>query len=139
MEPYTYHLHLHPSHLTLPAPNHSRTSSSSSSSAPYSTTRPPSPYTPHILTLLVVSFPFLAFIISLPSFPVRGVCLHGRSVCPSRTYHINGMEADRRADMESIVILSRFPLEIVVCEDKVAGGKEERGGILKYWRRPFRR
>jgi hypothetical protein len=77
MEPYTYHLHLHPSHLT-PASNHSRTSSSSSSSStPYSTTRPPSPYTPHILTLLVVSFPFLAFIISFPSFPIRGVCLIG--------------------------------------------------------------
>ena len=78
MEPFTYHLHLHPSHLTSPAPNHSRTSSkSSSSSTAYSTTRPPSPYTPHILTLLVVSFPFLAFIVSLPSFPIRGVCLVG--------------------------------------------------------------
>ena len=76
MEPYTYHLHLHPSHLT-PAPNHSRTSNSSSSSTPYSTTHPPSPYTPLILTLLVVLFPFLAFIISLPSFPIRGVCLIG--------------------------------------------------------------
>ena len=75
VEPYTYHLHLHPSHLPTPAPNHSRApSSSSSSSVP---TRPPSPYTPHILTLLVVSFPFLAFIISLPSFPIRGVCLIG--------------------------------------------------------------
>ena len=74
MEPYTYHLHLHPSHLTPPAPSHSRTSSSSSSST---STRPSSPYTPHILTLLVVSFPFLAFIISLPSFPIRGVCLIG--------------------------------------------------------------
>ena len=78
IEPYTYHLHLHPSHLTPPAPNHSRTSSSSSSSSiPYSSTHPPSPYTPHILTLLVISFPFLAFIISLPSFPIRGVCLIG--------------------------------------------------------------
>ena len=76
IEPYAYHLHLHPSHLTPPASKQSRTSSSSSStSTPYSTTRPPSPYTPHILTLLVVSFPFLAFIISLPSFPIRGVCL----------------------------------------------------------------
>ena len=79
MEPYTYHLHLHPSHLTPPAPKntrkHSRTSSSSSSSS--TPTRPPSPYTPHILTLLVISFPFLAFIISLPSFPIRGVCLIG--------------------------------------------------------------
>ena len=46
-ELYTHHLH--PSHLTLL--NHSRTSSSSSSSStPYFTTRPPSPYTPHILT-----------------------------------------------------------------------------------------
>ena len=75
MEPYTYHLHLHPSHLTTPSTSHSRTSSSSSSSSV--PTRPPSPYTPHILTLLVVSFPFLAFIISLPSFPIRSVCLIG--------------------------------------------------------------
>ena len=70
-EPYTYHLRLHPSHLSR------ANSSSSSSSTAYSATRPPSPYTPHILTLLVVSFPFLAFIISLPSFPVRYVCLIG--------------------------------------------------------------
>ena len=71
MEPYTYHLYLHPSHLTT---NQSRTPISSSSSTPI---RPPSPYTPHILTLLVISFPFLAFIISLPFFPIRGVCLIG--------------------------------------------------------------
>ncbi|KAF8805325.1 hypothetical protein BYT27DRAFT_7169455 [Phlegmacium glaucopus] len=79
IEPYTHHLHLHPSHLTSsPAAGHRRTNSnSSSSSTPYPVTRPPSPYTPHLLTLLVVSFPFLAFIISLPSFPIRGVCLMG--------------------------------------------------------------
>ena len=28
-----------------------------------------------------------------------------------------------------------FPLEVVICEDE-AGGKGERGGILKYWRKP---
>ena len=79
MEPYTYHLHLHPSHLTpSPAVTDRRTNSSpSSSSTPHSVTRPPSPYTPHLLTLLVISFPFLTFIISLPSFPIRGVCLIG--------------------------------------------------------------
>ena len=43
----------------------------------YSATRHPSPYTPHILALLIVSFPLLVFIISLPSFPIRGVCLIG--------------------------------------------------------------
>jgi hypothetical protein len=67
---------------------------------------------------------------------------HGRSVRPSstyRTYHprsTNSMEVDIRADLESAFILSRFPLEIVVCDDK-AGEKGERGGILKYWRKPF--
>jgi hypothetical protein len=100
----------------------------SSSSAPYSTTchTPPGPC---ILTLLVVSFLFLEFIIYLPSFPIRGVCLmdgllpsfltsmdaHGRSVRPSSTYHPRftdsmDSEADRGIDMESTVILSRFPL-----------------------------
>ena len=47
-----------------------------SSSTPYSTTRPP-----RILTLLqvVASFLFQTFIISLPSFAVRGVYLIGLS------------------------------------------------------------
>jgi hypothetical protein len=34
------------------------------------------------------------------------------------------MEADRRADVEITVILSRFPLEIVVCENKEKGSEE---------------
>jgi hypothetical protein len=52
---------------------------------------------------------------------------HGRSVCPSSTYHprsTNTMEADRRADVEITVILSSFPLEIVVCKNKEKENEE---------------
>ena len=42
------------------------------------------------------------------------------------------MEADRRADMESTVILSK----LWIYEVK-AGGKGERGWLVKYWRKPF--
>ena len=59
-------------HPTIVAP-----SSSSFSSTSYTIICPPSLYTPHILKLLVVIFPFLEFIISLPSFPIYGVCLIG--------------------------------------------------------------
>ena len=36
------------------------------------------------------------------------------------------MEVDRSAEMKITVILSKFPLEIVICENK-AGGKESEG------------
>ena len=51
----------------------------------------------------------------------------GRGGRPSCTYHAwstNGMEAGRRADMESTVILSRSPFENVVFEDKREGKGE---------------
>ena len=96
MEPYAYQPHLYTTHST-PAPNHV---------ALLQVLHLPQPFTPppvlHLHTLLVVSFPFLALIISLPSFPIRGVCLiggimpflldpsmyvQGKSIHPSSTYH----------------------------------------------------
>ncbi|KAF9447007.1 hypothetical protein P691DRAFT_672356 [Macrolepiota fuliginosa MF-IS2] len=64
-QPYTYHLSLTPLHLTP------STSNISSHASP--TTR--SPYTPQILTLLVVTFFPLLVLIHLPTFPIREVAL----------------------------------------------------------------
>lgn len=61
-EPHVHHLILSPAHFKDTPP---RGSSS----------RPLSPYTPHILALLLLSFPVLAFVVALPNFPVREVCL----------------------------------------------------------------
>lgn len=66
-EPYTYHLSLTPQHLTP------STSNISAHVSP--TTR--SPYTPHILTLLVVTFFPILILIHLPNFPIREVALIG--------------------------------------------------------------
>ncbi|PPQ99656.1 hypothetical protein CVT26_009190 [Gymnopilus dilepis] len=98
IEPYVHHLILTPQHLA-PRPStttsssshsHTRTQSQSSSantsttntqppppSAPQNSRFPYSPYPPHILTLLVLSFVPLLFIIHLPAFPIREVCLVG--------------------------------------------------------------
>jgi hypothetical protein len=57
-QPYTHHLSLTPSQLS------STTSAKSSS-----------PYTPHILTLLVVTFFPVLILIHLPGFPIREVAL----------------------------------------------------------------
>ncbi|TEB22947.1 hypothetical protein FA13DRAFT_1640431 [Coprinellus micaceus] len=65
IEPHIHHFVLSPTHFR------------DSDSHPSPATRPTSPYTPHILALLAVSFPFLAFVISLPSFPIRLVFLIG--------------------------------------------------------------
>ena len=66
VEPYLHHLCLTPAHLAAAR------SGNLASSPP-----PRSPYTPHILTLLVVSFFPLLFILHLPWFPIREVCLFG--------------------------------------------------------------
>jgi hypothetical protein len=59
-----------------PAPNHSQVLQPLT---PLRVRHLHTPRTSYLVTLLVVSFPFLAFrvIISLPSFPIRGVCLIG--------------------------------------------------------------
>lgn len=67
IEPYTYHLSLSPAHFSATRTQGSISTHPSPSSH--------SPYTPHILTLLAVSFPPLLFFISLPAFPIRDVCL----------------------------------------------------------------
>ncbi|KAF8177855.1 integral peroxisomal membrane peroxin-domain-containing protein [Pholiota molesta] len=56
VQPYLYHLYLTPD---IVSPTSARQS----------------PYTPHILTVLVLSFFPLLFIINLPHFPIREVCL----------------------------------------------------------------
>ena len=56
--PHLYHLRLTPQHL-----------SSTTQRSPQS-----SPYTPHILALLAISFFPLLFVIHLPLFPIREVC-----------------------------------------------------------------
>lgn len=56
VQPYMYHLYLTPD-----------------TGSPTSVRQ--SPYTPHILTVLVLSFFPLLFIINLPHFPIREVCL----------------------------------------------------------------
>jgi hypothetical protein len=65
VQPYTYHLSLSPQHLTP------STSNISTHASP--TTR--SPYTPHILTLLLVTFFPLLILIHLPAIPIREVAL----------------------------------------------------------------
>lgn len=67
IEPYTYHLSLSPAHFSATRTQGSISTHPSPSSH--------SPYTPHILTFLIVSFPPLLFLISLPAFPIRQVCL----------------------------------------------------------------
>ena len=66
IEPYAYHLSLSPAHFATRTQGSISTHPSPSSH---------SPYTPHILTFLIVSFPPLLFLISLPAFPIRQVCL----------------------------------------------------------------
>ncbi|KAF8965902.1 hypothetical protein BDZ97DRAFT_1810220 [Flammula alnicola] len=61
-EPYIYHLYLTPAHLST---THQR-SNPTSSAQPPPTAR--SPYTTHILTLLILFFFPLLFIIHLPTF-----------------------------------------------------------------------
>ncbi|XP_006460480.1 hypothetical protein AGABI2DRAFT_184925 [Agaricus bisporus var. bisporus H97] len=56
-QPYAYHLSLTPSQLSSP------------------TTTKSSPYTPHILTILVVTFFPLLILVHLPGFPIREVAL----------------------------------------------------------------
>jgi len=61
VEPYMYHLYLTPAHL-------------STQFGPPSLP-PRSPYTAHVLTLLVLTFPPLLFVVHLPWFPMREICL----------------------------------------------------------------
>lgn len=83
VEPHLYHLVLTPQHLAKPilrtASTHASTDNTHASQPHSSPTPLPhtsrSPYTTHILTLLVVSFPPLLFVIHLPIFPIREVCL----------------------------------------------------------------
>ncbi|KAJ3511622.1 hypothetical protein NLJ89_g3990 [Agrocybe chaxingu] len=63
IEPYLYHLHLTPAHFSPPRERQK------------ASTQPRSPYTMHILTLLTLSFFPLLFVIHLPWFPLREVCL----------------------------------------------------------------
>ncbi|PFH47925.1 hypothetical protein AMATHDRAFT_6307 [Amanita thiersii Skay4041] len=96
-KPYLYHLRLSPAHLyALPSADLSTSTSTASSLSPstsFSSTSSQnssssspsmnqstahlyvksqrSPYTPHILALLVISLPPLAFVVSLPYFPLR--------------------------------------------------------------------
>ncbi|KAF5335345.1 hypothetical protein D9611_011682 [Ephemerocybe angulata] len=65
-EPHVHHLVLSPAHFKEPDAH-----------PPPASSRPVSPYTPHILALLAVTFPILAFIVSLPAFPIRQVFLVG--------------------------------------------------------------
>ncbi|KIM41141.1 hypothetical protein M413DRAFT_445856 [Hebeloma cylindrosporum] len=62
--PHLYHLRLNPQHIS---------STSQRSNNPVVVPR--SPYTPHLLALLSLSFFPLLFIIHLPLFPIREVCL----------------------------------------------------------------
>lgn len=67
VEPHTHHLILSPSHFPFnPLP-----SQSSRASTNFSLSR----YPPYILTLLVLTFPPLLFILSSPFFPIRILCL----------------------------------------------------------------
>ncbi|PPR04360.1 hypothetical protein CVT24_013194 [Panaeolus cyanescens] len=66
VEPHLYHLCLRPSHLSTSV------KSSNVNSGP---AVPTSPYTPHILVFLVVTFFPLLFLVNLPVFPIREVCL----------------------------------------------------------------
>ncbi|KAH6893636.1 hypothetical protein BKA70DRAFT_833797 [Coprinopsis sp. MPI-PUGE-AT-0042] len=70
-EPYVHHVVLSPAHFN-DTPTAATKPSSLSSPKP---TQLVSPYTPHVLTLLVCTFPILAFIVALPSFPIRETCL----------------------------------------------------------------
>ncbi|KAH6888820.1 integral peroxisomal membrane peroxin-domain-containing protein [Coprinopsis sp. MPI-PUGE-AT-0042] len=70
-EPYVHHVVLSPAHFK-DTPTAATKPSSLSSPKP---TQLVSPYTPHVLTLLVCTFPILAFIVALPSFPIRETCL----------------------------------------------------------------
>ncbi|KAF8881838.1 hypothetical protein CPB84DRAFT_1817224 [Gymnopilus junonius] len=70
IEPYIHHLILTPHHLSPSRPRN----------APSPPQQPPSrfpysPYPPHILTLLALSFPLLLLLIHLPLFPIRETCL----------------------------------------------------------------
>lgn len=65
LQPYTYHLCLTPQHLSPSTPNISVCASSATRGS----------YTPHILTLLVVTFFPLLIMIHLPAFPTRQVAL----------------------------------------------------------------
>ncbi|KAF9525859.1 hypothetical protein CPB83DRAFT_858754 [Crepidotus variabilis] len=76
VEPHLYHFHLTPTHISPTTRKRSNSlSSSAASSNPTTTQR--SPYTRHILALLVLSFFPLLFVLHLPIFPVRAVCLFG--------------------------------------------------------------
>ncbi|EAU82496.2 hypothetical protein CC1G_08247 [Coprinopsis cinerea okayama7 len=81
VEPYVYHFVLTPAHLREPPSSRTSRSTTSTASGGQSSSHsvPPthSPYTPHILILLTVTFPLLAFLISLPTFPTRLVFLLG--------------------------------------------------------------
>ena len=65
LQPYTYHLCLTPQHLSPSLPNIPVCASPATRS----------PYTPHILTLLVVTFFPLLIMIHLPAFPTREAAL----------------------------------------------------------------
>ena len=65
LRPYTYHLCLTPQHVSPSTPNISVSASQATRSS----------YTPHILTLLVVTFFPLLIMIHLPAFPIREVAL----------------------------------------------------------------
>ncbi|KAF8650331.1 hypothetical protein AX16_005293 [Volvariella volvacea WC 439] len=82
--PYTHHLSLAP--------------------RPATSDRPRTSYAPHILTLLVVTFPPLLFLVSHPAFPIRTVCLVG-GLAP---FIINNPEVQRITP-----ILLRFVLPIL--------------------------
>ncbi|KAJ2921078.1 hypothetical protein H1R20_g16013, partial [Candolleomyces eurysporus] len=83
-EPHVHHFVLSPAHFKDPSSTYTKSGSSSSSKATTNTGAPPntsnnpaSPYTLHILVILTLSFPLLAFIIHMPYFPIRQVFLVG--------------------------------------------------------------
>ncbi|KAH9480863.1 hypothetical protein JR316_0007465 [Psilocybe cubensis] len=77
VEPHVYHLILTPQHLAKSTPKSTAQSTQDSSTGTTTSQFPRSPYTTHILTLLVVTLPPLLLLIHLPIFPIREVCLFG--------------------------------------------------------------
>jgi hypothetical protein len=70
-EPHVHHLVLSPAHFKDTPTAATQPSALSASTPP----QPVSPYTPHILTILVCTFPLMAFVVALPAFPIRETCL----------------------------------------------------------------
>ncbi|KAJ2915917.1 hypothetical protein MD484_g4506, partial [Candolleomyces efflorescens] len=85
-EPHVHHFALSPAHFKDPSSTYTKSASSSSASAKptanntaaaNASNSPVSPYTLHILVILTLTFPLLAFIVHLPYFPIRQVFLFG--------------------------------------------------------------